>query len=620
MPVFPRQLPTSFVNGRRLEMHGKGEKQGCNTSADMRRRRQIVRARPGPLRYSKSALPISKIRSFQAVQKRILSAHCLPRIAASAFVVFGVAVLIAAGLTAGPQPAAAQQGFGNFFSYQGPPKKRVVRKRRAPAASSETAQTTPEGAKKAGAEKTASEKTGPKGAVYAIVSLPDQHMNVYDATGRIASTRVSTGQSGYRTPAGIYSVIGKSRYHRSNIYSGAPMPWMQRITWSGIAMHAGVVPGYPASHGCIRLPYSFAPVMFNLTKMGARVVVVSRDTTPVDFAHDFLPLPKMQPAPAGAQQAAAETPVKVASVDSEMTTAAVPDTTTSTLLNPIAYAGMLKDKALADKTAADQTAKDALAAAQAAGAEARQAVDDVRAGEAAVAGAEAKIAAIDARMTAPVAQPVAATPTATGATTSESEKATAQADLNSARAALTEARAREAAKTPGAFAAVEAWKRAAAAATDASDLVDEAERRRSQVSVFISRKEGRIFIRQNWKEVWEAPVTFRDPDRPLGTHIYTAADAAADGSAVKWVAISVPAEGQPPKETAARGKDKQAAAQVADAPAPETAAGALDRIELPQGARERIAELLWTGGSLIVSDNPRSYEMGEYTDFIVLTR
>ena len=115
-------------------------------------------------------------------------------------------------------------------------------------------------------------------------------------------------------------------------------------------------------------------------------------------------------------------------------------------------------------------------------------------------------------------------------------------------------------------------------------------------------------------------MTFRDPDRPLGTHIYTATDAAADGSAVKWTAISIPAEGQPPKEAAVRGKDKQAEAQVADAPAPETAAGALDRIELPEGARERIAELLWTGGSLIVSDQPRSGEMSEYSDFIVLTR
>jgi lipoprotein-anchoring transpeptidase ErfK/SrfK len=565
-----------------------------------------------------------KIRSFQAVQKRIPSA--LPRIAASTFAVFGVAVLIVAGLAASSQPAAAQQGFGNFFSYQGPPKKRVVRKRRAPGAEApETAQTPPEGAKKAAPEKTVAEKSGPKGTVYAVISLPDQHITVYDATGRIARSRVSTGQAGHRTPSGVFSVIGKSRWHRSNIYSGAPMPWMQRITWSGIAMHAGVVPGYPASHGCIRLPAGFAPQMFGLTKMGARVVIATRDVEPVEFSHPLLPLPKMQapPAmPAGGQQAAAPAgSVELASMgDAAMTTAAVPEAPPAAspqALNPIVYAGALKARAAADKLVADQAAKEALAAAQAAGAEARQAADDVRTAAAAVTTAEAQIAAIEARMAAPVPQPVAAAPATTGATNSEAEKAAAQSELTRAQAALVEARAREATKSPAAFAAVETWKRAVAAGEAAGSLVDEAARRQAQVSVFISKKEGRIFIRQDWKEVWEAPVTFRDPDRPLGTHIYTATDAAPDGSAIRWTAISTPAESQPADTKRARAKDNP---ESSAAPAPETAAGALDRIELPEGARERIAELLWTGGSLIVSDSPRSGEMSEYSDFIVLTR
>lgn len=534
----------------------------------------------------------------------------------------GFAALTVIGLAASSQPASAQQSFGNFFTYQPKQRKRVVRKKRAPDAETAAAPDAAAAPAQKPADKKAAEKSGTQGFVYAIVSLPDQHINVYDASGRIATSRVSTGQSGFRTPSGIYSVIGKSRYHRSNIYSGAPMPWMQRITWTGIAMHAGVVPGYPASHGCIRLPYSFAPVMFNLTKQGARVVVASRDTVPVDFSHSFLPLPKMQSAPAGAQQAARDTSVELASMgtsEAGMTTAAVPGSSdTPTLLNPIAYAGALKDRAMADKTAADQAAKDALAAAQAAGAEARQAIDDIRKAEANLAAAEAKVADVDKRAAAPA--PAAAAAPTDPAQSIEAQKSAAQAELTRARTALDEARTREAAKTPAAFTAVETWKRAAAAASDASDLVDQAERRRAQVSVFISRKEGRIFIRQDWKEVWEAPVTFRDPDRPLGTHIYTAVDTVPDGSAVKWTAITIPAESQPPKEAAARGKDKQPVPAQPDGPAPETAAGALDRIELPEGARERIAELLWTGGSLIVSDQPRSYEMGEYTDFIVLTR
>ncbi len=181
-------------------------------------------------------------------------------------------------------------------------------------------------------------------------------------------------------------------------------------------------------------------------------------------------------------------------------------------------------------------------------------------------------------------------------------------------------RAREAAKSPAAFAAVEAYKRAVAASEAAARLVEEADRRGEQVSVFISRKEGRIFIRQDWKEVWEAPVTIRDPDRPLGTHVYTAVEAAPDGSSMRWTAISMPPEAQAAETRRSRAQGQAGGRRQRPRAAPETAAGALDRIELPEGARERIAELLWTGGSLIVSDHPRSGEMSEYSDFIILTR
>ncbi len=548
---------------------------------------------------------------------------------ASTFATFaaisGAAALLVAGLFVTAQPAAAQQGFGNFFSYQGAPRKRVVKKRRAPDAETTAEKTDP-------AKKEAAEKTGPKDPVYAVVSLSDQHVTVYDSTGRIARSRVSTGQAGHRTPTGVFSVIGKERWHHSNIYSGAPMPWMQRITWSGVAMHLGVVPGYPASHGCIRLPASFAPQLYGMTKMGARVVVTPRDVEPVEFTHSLLPLPKMQPA-AGQQAAAPDASVELASMGTTSTiaTAAAPETNSATdaakPLNPIAYAVALKERATADKVAADKAAKDALAAAQAAGAEARQANDDVRKAEADLAAAEAKIAAIEARPVTPAATatPVTAAPETTGATTGattiEADKATAQAELTRARAALDEARAREAAKSPAAFAAVEAYKRAVTASEAAGRLVEEADRRREQVSVFISKKEGRIFIRQDWKDVWEAPVTIRDPDRPLGTHVFTAVEPAPDGSSMRWTAISMPPEGQATEPRRKRSKDDQEPAAAAPPAIPETAAGALDRIELPEGARERIAELLWTGGSLIVSDNPRSYEMSDNeTDFIVLTR
>jgi lipoprotein-anchoring transpeptidase ErfK/SrfK len=565
-----------------------------------------------------------KIRSQKAVQKRILRAISAPRIAASTFAILavsGAAALLVSGLFASMQPAAAQQGYGNFFGYQSPPRKRVVRKRRAPDAAT---------VEKTETAKKEAEKSGPKQPVYVVISLADQRASIYDANGLVTTTRVSTGQAGHRTPTGVFSVIGKERWHRSNIYSGAPMPFMQRITWSGVAMHAGVVPGYPASHGCIRLPAGFAPQLYGMTKMGARVVVTPRDVAPLEFAHTFLPLPTMQPAPAmpaGSREASAPSAaVELASTgtpSSALATAAVPEATaapadTTAPLNPIAYAAALKKRAAADKAVADQAAKDALAVAQTAGAEARQALDDVRKAEVAVSAAQATIAAIDARIAAPVAQPVA-TATATPATTSEADKGTAQSELARAQAALEEARARDAAKSPAAFNAVETWKRAVAAGEAAGNLVAEADRRAEHVSVFISRKEGRIFIRQDWKEVWEAPVTIRDPDRPLGTHVYTAVEAAPDGSSMRWTAMSMPPEQQSAEGRNSRTKDKPAQS-VAPAAAPETAAGALDRIELPEGARERIAELLWSGGSLIVSDHPRSGEMSEYSDFIVLTR
>ena len=137
-----------------------------------------------------------------------------------------------------------------------------------------------------------------------MISVGSQRLAVYDSTGAIVHAPVSTGQAGHRTPFGVFSVIQKDRFHASNIYSGAPMPYMQRITWSGIAMHAGALPGYPASHGCIRMPDGTANKLFGMTRMGMRVIVSPHDVTPSAFSHAALPVPLMTPAPAGNEQAA----------------------------------------------------------------------------------------------------------------------------------------------------------------------------------------------------------------------------------------------------------------------------------------------------------------------------
>ena len=117
------------------------------------------------------------------------------------------------------------------------------------------------------------EAAKPHGAPILAISIQQQKIRVYDDNGFFAEAPISTGMSGHPTPMGVFSVIEKQKLHHSNIYSGAPMPFMQRITWSGIAMHAGVLPGYPASHGCIRMPMAFAVKMYGWTKMGARVLI-----------------------------------------------------------------------------------------------------------------------------------------------------------------------------------------------------------------------------------------------------------------------------------------------------------------------------------------------------------
>src|SRR5205814_5575404 len=144
---------------------------------------------------------------------------------------------------------------------------------------------------------TAEKETGgkPVGPLIIAISIEKQRVRVYDANGFFAEAPVSTGMKGHPTPMGVFSIIQKHKLHHSNIYSGAPMPYMQRITWSGVAMHAGVLPGYPASHGCIRMPMAFAVKMWNWTKMGARVIVTPGEITPARFSHPLLGAQKVMP-------------------------------------------------------------------------------------------------------------------------------------------------------------------------------------------------------------------------------------------------------------------------------------------------------------------------------------
>ncbi|MCW3848218.1 L,D-transpeptidase family protein [Sphingomonas sp. LB-2] len=115
------------------------------------------------------------------------------------------------------------------------------------------------------------------GPISIVVSIPQQLAYVYRGGNLIAVSTVSTGRDGHETPTGEFTILQKQKFHRSNLYSNAPMPWMQRLTWDGVALHAGHLPGYPASHGCIRLPAAFARQLYDLTELGAQVSVIDEE-------------------------------------------------------------------------------------------------------------------------------------------------------------------------------------------------------------------------------------------------------------------------------------------------------------------------------------------------------
>src|SRR3954451_5791582 len=135
----------------------------------------------------------------------------------------------------------------------------------------------------------------PKGPLQMVVSIGGQHVTLYANGTRVTQAKVSTGTPGHPTPMGVFSVIEKDRYHRSNLYDSAPMFYMHRLTWSGVAMHEGMLPGYAASHGCIRMPTGFVSRLWQISKLGVRVVIARNDPVPYEFDHPKLFNPRLKP-------------------------------------------------------------------------------------------------------------------------------------------------------------------------------------------------------------------------------------------------------------------------------------------------------------------------------------
>jgi lipoprotein-anchoring transpeptidase ErfK/SrfK len=161
-----------------------------------------------------------------------------------------------------------------------------------------------------------------KGPLQLVVSIANQHVTLYSNGTRVAQSPVSTGVPDRPTPTGVFSIIQKDRFHHSNLYSNAPMPYMERITWSGVALHEGPLPGYPASHGCIRLTHDFAVRLWGTARLGVRVIVARTDVVPVDFAHPRLFDPKAKPAEPPTASNEPEKPIAASPLDAD--TAASP--------------------------------------------------------------------------------------------------------------------------------------------------------------------------------------------------------------------------------------------------------------------------------------------------------
>ena len=141
----------------------------------------------------------------------------------------------------------------------------------------------------------------PSGPVVLVISLPEQLLHVYRNGVRIGVSTVSTGKAGHETPTGVFSILQKRKEHYSNLYNNAPMPYMQRLTWDGIALHAGKLPGYPASHGCVRLPFDFSQKLYDVTANGMTVVVANEasHTPAVSYPGWFAPVNPTTGAPRG---------------------------------------------------------------------------------------------------------------------------------------------------------------------------------------------------------------------------------------------------------------------------------------------------------------------------------
>jgi lipoprotein-anchoring transpeptidase ErfK/SrfK len=491
-------------------------------------------------------------------------------------------------------------------------------------------------------EATVKETAKPQGPLIIAISIERQSLKIYDANGFFAETPISTGMRGHPTPMGVFSIIQKHKFHHSNIYSNAPMPYMQRITWSGVAMHAGVLPGYPASHGCIRMPMAFAVKMWNWTKMGARVVITPGEITPASFSHPLLAEKRAVPKPIASNEPQADAP---AANTADKATGAAPKPVTaqaslelrSTLGHDDGVKPVIADQG-ATTSLPGQT-RTAYASGDLPPAKASVTMSDAAPGaksDPAKSEAEPPAAATESGPSEP-AKPESDANATRGETTSTDDKSADVAKLKVAANENVKAEGKpdegtkpEADTSPSApdvkkdQAATPDNKPAAPKPDPAANAMTP--KRAGQIAALISRKDSRLYVRQNFSALFDVPVTIAPSDRPLGTHVFTVRVDKDDASVLRWSVVSLPAparyaERRDEDERALRRRKIAGAIEVRALPAANGPADALNRLTIPADAMARITEALSTGGSIIVSDQGiTAGETGEGTDFIVSLR
>ena len=386
-------------------------------------------------------------------------------------------------------------------------------------------------------ESTAPREEGPP--IMAIVSLKSQRVTIYDADGWIMRAPVSSGQRGRETPAGVFSVIQKDADHHSNLYDDAAMPHMERITWSGIALHGGPLPGHAASHGCVRMPYGFAAQLFGRAKLGMRVIIAPHDVAPVDITHPALFQPQ---ADVGAHAAllAAEAADAAKKADAARLAAVTAQREAAAATMQIRKLNVLKARADTQLAAADRAVEAASSD------EAKQKAEEAKQQTV------AKVAELQAQL--------------------EAASAAGQPKIDAVGPARDAAAAAETARAA-----------AAKAARDEARTLD-------PVSVFISRKSQRLYVRRGFEPLFDVPVTIQNPDQPIGTHVFTAMAKTETG--LRWSVVTI----------------NDAAG----------ARSALDRITIPQEVLDRIAPTAAARSSITISDEALSPETGKGTEFVAV--